>query len=217
MWGLQSSLQHAETNSLTRDWTWAPSLGAPSLSHWTTKEVPALIVTIAFSLVSLPLLWLLQSIFHIVPEFSFQYMNHFVLLSCLRSSKFPISLKVKASYKGLQSFTNSSVTILASFPIPFLLLFLQLQPQGLLPVPRAHLGAPAPRSLVTFLLCLNHPFSCELCASLSYFFQDFSCMLPSYKWELSKLLYLNSNPSPLNSLYPSLCFFNINLFILIGG
>ena len=30
-----------ESSSLTRDGTWAPVLGARSLSHWTTREAPS--------------------------------------------------------------------------------------------------------------------------------------------------------------------------------
>ena len=32
-----------ESRFLTRDPTWVPELGAWSLSHWTTKEVPSLL------------------------------------------------------------------------------------------------------------------------------------------------------------------------------
>ena len=37
-WDFQ--LQHVKSSSLTRDQTWFPALGAQSLSHWTTREVP---------------------------------------------------------------------------------------------------------------------------------------------------------------------------------
>ena len=43
-------LQHVRSSSLTRDWTQAPALGAQSLSHWTTKEVPHLYFCQIFSL-----------------------------------------------------------------------------------------------------------------------------------------------------------------------
>ena len=33
-------LQHVGSSSLTKDQIWAPALGAQSLSHWTTTEVP---------------------------------------------------------------------------------------------------------------------------------------------------------------------------------
>ena len=35
-----SLLRQVGSSSLTRDWTRAPALGARSLSHWTTREVP---------------------------------------------------------------------------------------------------------------------------------------------------------------------------------
>ena len=35
-------LQHVGPSSLTRGRTWLPALGAPSLTHWTTREVPML-------------------------------------------------------------------------------------------------------------------------------------------------------------------------------
>ena len=35
-----SSLQLVGSSSLTRDQTWAPALGAQSVSPWTTREVP---------------------------------------------------------------------------------------------------------------------------------------------------------------------------------
>ena len=34
---------HVGSSSLTRDQTWAPSLGVRCLSHWTTREVPLLV------------------------------------------------------------------------------------------------------------------------------------------------------------------------------
>ena len=37
---LWSSLRHAGSSSLMRDRTWPPALGAWSLSHWTTREIP---------------------------------------------------------------------------------------------------------------------------------------------------------------------------------
>ena len=40
----RSQLQHMGSRSLTRDRTWAPALGARSLSHCTTREVPLLAV-----------------------------------------------------------------------------------------------------------------------------------------------------------------------------
>ena len=36
----RSSLQHVGSSSLTRDRTQAPCIGAQSLNHWTTREVP---------------------------------------------------------------------------------------------------------------------------------------------------------------------------------
>ena len=36
----QAYLWHVGSSSLTRDRTWAPALGAWSLSHWTTRQVP---------------------------------------------------------------------------------------------------------------------------------------------------------------------------------
>ena len=41
LWHANSQLQHMESSSLTRDGTWAPVLGARSLSHWTTREAPS--------------------------------------------------------------------------------------------------------------------------------------------------------------------------------
>ena len=46
-WLCWSSWRHMGSSSLTRDWTQAPELGAQSLSHWTTREVPC------FSILSL--------------------------------------------------------------------------------------------------------------------------------------------------------------------
>ena len=43
-------LQHVRSGSLTRDWTQAPALGAQSLRHWTTREVPHLYFWQIFSL-----------------------------------------------------------------------------------------------------------------------------------------------------------------------
>ena len=37
-------LQHVGSSSLTRHQTHAPALGAWSLSHWTTREVPKCII-----------------------------------------------------------------------------------------------------------------------------------------------------------------------------
>ena len=34
------SLRHVGSSSLTRDGAWPPALGAQSLNHWTTREVP---------------------------------------------------------------------------------------------------------------------------------------------------------------------------------
>ena len=43
--GLQNLwLQHVESSSLTRDWTWAACIGSQSLNHWVTREVLWLIV-----------------------------------------------------------------------------------------------------------------------------------------------------------------------------
>ena len=39
---LQSSLRHAGSSSLTRDQIRAPCIGVWSLSHWTSREVPAI-------------------------------------------------------------------------------------------------------------------------------------------------------------------------------
>ena len=41
-----SQLQHVEPSSLTRDWNQAPASGAWSHSHWTTREVPWLFLTL---------------------------------------------------------------------------------------------------------------------------------------------------------------------------
>ena len=41
--GLQ--LQYVGLNSLASDRTWAPALGAESLSHWTTREVPKIFLS----------------------------------------------------------------------------------------------------------------------------------------------------------------------------
>ena len=65
--GTGPQLQHVGSSSLTRDRTWAPALGAQSLNHWASREVPDLnfyhVSLCEYSIVYLSLCWWTVSIF----------------------------------------------------------------------------------------------------------------------------------------------------------
>ena len=85
MWDL--SLLHAGISFLTRYWTWAPALGAQSLRHWTTREVPLqpLLMPSLFALSTSQPLVCITSCFHDLCLLSFAMNILFTSLAAVNS------------------------------------------------------------------------------------------------------------------------------------
>ena len=109
------------SSSLTRDWTWAPlALGAWSLSHWTTREVPTnnfcFLLLLFISLISISYLTALGRIFEAVgndninTQFSsVQLLSHVRLFATPWIAARQASLSITNSWNSLRLTSIESV------------------------------------------------------------------------------------------------------------